>query len=142
MQNYSNHSRLNPLHHFVIIPLSVFLLVWSLLKFLNSENSLAEKIFFIIAAICILLVGLISRLYALKNQDRLIRIEMRLRYFELTGNSLSTIENKLTLSQLIALRFAGDDELIDLINDTLNKNLSSKEIKKSIKNWKADYNRV
>jgi len=142
MQNYSNHTRLNPLHHFVLLPLSAFLIVWSLIKFMNSENSFAEKVYFLLAAICILLITLITRLYALKNQDRLIRVEMGMRYFELTGKSLSTLEEQLSLSQLIALRFASDEELLDLIDKTLKEKLSNKEIKKAIKNWKADLMRV
>jgi hypothetical protein len=142
MQNYSNHSRLNPLHHFTIIPLSIFLLIWVVTKFFNSNHSLAEQIFYSVTALLILLVGLITRLYALKNQDRLIRMEMRFRYFELAGKSFSSIENQLSVSQIIALRFAGDDELLDLIERSLNEKLSSKEIKMAIKNWKADLNRV
>lgn len=142
MQNYSNHSRLNPLHHFVLLPLSVFLIVWTLVKLSNAENSLAEKIYFLAAAICILLLTLITRTYALKNQDRLIRVEMRLRYFELTGNSFSALEEQMQLSQIIALRFASDEELLTLIDKTLKENLSNKEIKKAIKNWKADLMRV
>jgi hypothetical protein len=142
MQKYSNHLRFNPLHHFVLIPLSVFLLIWTFLKLTNSEIQITEKIFYLTASICILLLTLITRLYALKNQDRLIRLEMRLRYFELTGKSLSTIESQLSLNQLIALRFASDEELLDLINKAIKEGLSNKEIKKSIKNWKADLLRV
>jgi uncharacterized membrane protein len=142
MQNYSNHTRFNPFHHFVIIPLAVFLIAWTFLKVLSSEISLNEKVFYIISSILILFITLITRLYALKNQDRLIRVEMRLRYFELTGKSFSMLEEQLQLSQLIALRFASDEELLALIDKTLKENLSNKEIKKAIKNWKADLMRV
>lgn len=142
MQNYSNHSRLNPLHHFILLPVSVFLFIWSLIHFVTSTNTIAEKVFYITASICIVVLGLIARIYALKNQDRLIRVEMRLRFFELTGTSFSTTEKKLHLGQIIALRFASDDELIELINKTIHENLSNKEIEKLIKNWQADLNRV
>lgn len=67
---------------------------------------------------------------------------MRLRYFELTGNSFSALEEKLKLSQIIALRFASDEELLALIDKTMKENLSNKDIKKAIKNWKADLMRV
>ena len=142
MQNNSNHTRLNPFHHFVIIPISVFLIVWTFIKILNSDNSLAEKVYFLLAAICILFISLITRIYALKNQDRLIRIEMRLRYFELTGKSFSSHEEQLRLSQIIALRFASDEEFLELMDKTIKDNLSNKEIKLAIKNWKADLMRV
>lgn len=80
--------------------------------------------------------------YALGNQDRIIRLEFRLRYFQLTGKSFDTLEEKLRFSQIVALRFASDDELIILIQKTIDENLSSKDIKKSVKNWKADHMRV
>lgn len=67
---------------------------------------------------------------------------MRLRYFELTGNSFSALEEKLKLSQIIALRFARDEELLALIDKTMKENLSNKDIKKAIKKRKADLMRV
>jgi hypothetical protein len=93
-------------------------------------------------ALALLLCVLIARLYALKNQNRLIRIEMRYRFFELTGKSFAEKEAKLRLSQLIALRFASDSELVPLINKSISENLSSKQIKLAIKNWLPDHHRV
>ena len=69
-------------------------------------------------------------------------MEMRLRYFYLTGKSFSEKEKDLRTNQIIALRFAGDDELLSLMDQAISKNLSNKEIKMSIKNWKGDYSRV
>lgn len=85
---------------------------------------------------------IITRIYALKNQNRIIRLEMRVRYYQLTGKSLSEWEKKLTLSQLIALRFAGDDELVSLMEKALDQNLKAKSIKKAITKWQGDYLRV
>lgn len=67
---------------------------------------------------------------------------MRQRYFQLTGMDFSTKENQLSLQQIIALRFAGDDEILALIDKSIQDNTPSKEIKKSIKHWNPDYNRV
>jgi uncharacterized membrane protein len=142
MQKYSNHLRFNPLHHFIIIPLSVFLISWTLTRLLYSDNSAYEKVFFIVVAIFILLITLITRFYALKNQDRIIRLEIRLRYFELTGKQFSLLEDKLSISQIIALRFARDDELLFLIDKTISQEFTNKEIKKRIKNWTPDLHRV
>ena len=79
------------------------------------------------------------RAFALKAQDRGIRAEEKLRYFILTGRSLS---NKITTRQIVGLRFAPDDEFPTLVDKAEKENLSEKEIKKLIKNWKADMYRV
>jgi len=79
------------------------------------------------------------RTFALKAQDRAIRAEERLRYFILTGKPLPA---ELRFSQIIALRFASDAEYLELLDRTIKEQLSAKEIKAQIKNWKADYHRV
>ena len=80
--------------------------------------------------------------YALKLQDRIIRLEMRMRYYRLTQKPFEVLEKRLSLQQLIALRFASDDELIDLISKAIKEELTPNEIKKSIKEWNPDYMRV
>jgi len=80
--------------------------------------------------------------YALNNQNRIVRLELRFRYYVLTGKRLEPIEQKLSFGQLAALRFASDEELPALIERAVNENLSSDAIKKSIKNWQADNMRV
>ena len=80
--------------------------------------------------------------YALTLQDRIVRLELRYRYFALTGERLELFENQLSQSQLFALRFAPDDELPGLLKRALQENLSGNAIKKSIINWKPDYHRV
>ena len=138
MQNVKTHKRYFPLHHFILIPLTVGIFIWSIIQLLKTTDNIP---FFLIAVI-LLIISIITRIYALKNQDRIIRLKMRLRYFQLTQQSLSGIEQKLTMKQLVALRFAGDDKLISLINRTINENLSPGEIKNNIKNWQADHYRV
>ena len=95
MQNYKNHLRLNPAHHFVLIPTTLGLFIWSVVCFFVSDAELEEKLFWFLASFALVLVSMITRVYALKNQDRLIRLEMRQRYFELTGTSFNSKENQL-----------------------------------------------
>lgn len=142
MQNYQNHRRLNPFHHFIITPLSITLLVFSITFLFREELSLTLRIFFLLIGLLIAFTALIARSYGIKNQDRIIRLEMRQRYFEMTGKPFSEKEKHLRLSQIIALRFAGDAEILVLIDKAIDENLSSKEIKLLIKDWQGDYHRV
>jgi Family of unknown function (DUF6526) len=138
MQNVKNHKKYYPLHHFILIPLTIGIFTWSIFQLINTTDNIP----FVIIATILLITSIITRIYALKNQDRIIRLEMRLRYYQLTQQTLSAIEQKLTMKQLVALRFAGDDELVSLINKTINENLSPGEIKNNIKNWQTDIHRV
>lgn len=142
MQNYQNHRRLNPFHHFVLLPITLAIFVWTIIHIFQDDTAIGSKIYFLLIACAILFASMISRLYALKNQDRIIRLEMRQRYFELTGKSFAEKEKQLRLGQIIALRFAGDEELLSLIERAILEKLPSKEIKIAIKNWQGDTNRV
>ena len=142
MQNFKNHSRLYPLHHFVLTPLTAGLSIWAFITIFTSDGALMQSVFNFILAFSLALAVLISRIYALKNQDRIIRLEMRVRYFELTGKSFSSKETKLKLSQIIALRFANDNELLPLIDKAISEKMSAKQIKEAITNWNPDYSRV
>jgi hypothetical protein len=90
----------------------------------------------------LLLISLAARIYGLKNQDRIIRMEMRQRYFELTGQRFVEKEKQLRLSQIIALRFASDEELLELMDRAISEKLTGKQIKSAIRNWQADHRRV
>ena len=142
MQNYKNHTRYYPLHHFILTPLTAVSFVWAIINCFQNVNSTAENIFNLIITTTVLVTVQMSRIYALKNQDRNIRLEERMRYFELTGKSFTEKESKLRRSQIIALRFARDEEWIELMDKAIAENLSSKQIKSAIINWKADHNRV
>ena len=80
--------------------------------------------------------------YALGNQNRIVRLEFRLRYLEVFGKNADAVEKQLSFSQIAALRFADKDEFIHLINLALNNGLSADEIKRSIKDWQPDNDRV
>lgn len=142
-QNFKNHARYYPLHHFIITPLTLVFLGWTVNKSnFDTSESTSESIYFLILALIIVILPLLGRTYALKNQNRIIVMEMRLRYFHLTGKSFYEKEKDLRTSQIIALRFAGDDELLGLVEQAISKKLSNKEIKMSVRNWKGDYSRV
>jgi hypothetical protein len=138
-QNYKNHLRFNPLHHFILVPLSFFLLITAAVHFVKSDKIIGSSEFILLlGAILIVMLGFVARLYALKLQDRMIRVEMRQRYYELTGKSFREMENKLSLGQIIALRFAGDEELLPLMERAISESMSNKDIKKAVNNWQAD----
>ena len=102
-----------------------------------------EQLYIWLATIALfLIVGILSLMlrqhYALGNQDRIVRLEMRLRYYQLTGKRLEDIELQLGLGRVCALRFASDAELPALVQRALDENLSTDAIKKAVKNWQAD----
>lgn len=136
-QNYKNHARFNPLFHFVLIPLSVGGLVVAVRECVQTPtvaNFLIATVF-----LMLLIASAALRTSLLKVQDRAIRAEEGLRYFTKTGKSAPTT---LRLSQIIALRFASDDEFLELTERAANEKLSSKEIKQAIKNWREDRHRA
>jgi hypothetical protein len=145
MQNFKNHSRYYPFHHFVITPLTLIYLGWTvtnLVQSIKSSEGVALQVYHLIGAMILFFLPLLARIYGLKNQDRIIRMEMRQRYFELTGKPFRDKEKRLRLSQIIALRFASDEELLPLMERTLEENLRAKKIKQLIKNWQEDRRRV
>ncbi|MGY6560537.1 MAG: DUF6526 family protein [Luteibaculaceae bacterium] len=139
-QNFKNHLRFNPLHHFIIIPIALGLLVYGLVRLFQAPTF--DNAIFVLVKFLLVCIAMIARLYALKTQDRLIRLEMRQRYFELSGKRFAEVEKKLRLSQIIALRFADDAQLLELIDKAMAEGLSATEIKKQVKNWQADTLRV
>ena len=94
---------------------------------------------FILISLLLTVIMWYLRIFPLKAQDRAIRAEENLRHYVLTGKLLPP---NLKISQIVALRFAPDDEFLPLIEQTLDKNLTQKEIKKEVKNWKSDEYRV
>jgi hypothetical protein len=142
-QNYGNHTRYNPLHHFVLTPLTTIFFGWTIAKMdFSSQDAALDSAFLFIGAFVLVLLPLIARMYALTLQNRIIINEMRNRYFHLTGKTFDEKEQNLKLGQIIALRFAPDNELLGLMDRAIAEKLKAKEIKQQIKNWKGDYIRV
>ncbi len=143
VQNYKNHVRYYTPHHFVFYPIVFFLM--SLCIYFSTEYKEQQPIWIVLSIILFLIAWLSYMLrqhYALMNQDRIVRLELRFRYYLLTKKRLELIEPRLSLNQLLALRFASDEELPELIEEAADINLSPKEIKQSIKKWVPDYMRV
>ena len=142
-QNYKNHIRWYVPHHFIFLPLLILMMVCGIANAYKDENKRMEWLLFSLIAFCILYLALMVRQhYALGNQNRIVRLEFRLRYFELYGKSARDIESKLSFSQIAALRFADDDQFKELLALTLKDNLKSDDIKKRITNWQADTMRL
>jgi len=142
-QDYQHHSKYYIPHHFVFYPVVIGLTVMAIRQALKEPGRSLEWI--AISSIFILVAWLsfmMRQHYALTLQNRVVRMEMRLRYFQLTQKKLEDIESRLSFSQLAALRFAPDEELIELLQQTLDNNLSPDKIKRSIKNWLPDMMRV
>jgi len=140
-QNYSNHTRWYPLFHFVVVPLLAINFLSHLVRYFMAPSW--PLFFWVLLSVTLILLALSARLMALKAQDRLIRLEERLRYQQLLTSDLLAKTNALTPRQMIALRFASDEELPELVERTLTGEFAkSKEIKMAIKNWRADHHRV
>ncbi len=140
-QSFANHSRMVPPFHYGVIGLAVVYLVWTMVKLVQSP-SLDSAAGLVVALI---LVGLVwyVRLFPLAVQDRLIRLEMRLRLAALLPPELQGRIGELRPGQLVALRFAGDQELPALVVEVLEGRLvRGRDIKAAIRDWRADYLRV
>lgn len=140
-QNYKNHTRWNKLVHFVLTPLLAFHLIWCAVRLYQEPNW--DRLEYLLLAIVLIGINFAARLQALTAQDRLIRLEERLRYRNLLAADLADRASQLRTGQMIALRFACDEELPDLVQRILNGELKTgKEIKLAIQNWRGDYLRV
>ncbi len=139
-QNFKNHAKLVKGFHGVLFVALVALLAGSVYHLFRttSENLYLASLMVLIAIILIVMAWYV-RTFPLKAQDRAIRAEENMRHYVMTGKLLPS---NLTMSQIIALRFASDDEFLPLMEKALKEKLSGKEIKSSIKNWKGDYYRV
>jgi len=142
-QNFKNHIRFYPPHHFVFYPVVLGLLITAINYAMNDTKNQAVWLFmsallFIIGALAFML----RQHYALVLQDRIIRSELRYRYFVTTGKRFEPLETLLNDSQLFALRFAPDAELDALSQRALKENLSGTAIKKAIQQWNPDHHRV
>ena len=146
-QTYANHTRFDPLFHFFLIPVFALGLVLSLVHFFYHfrESDFRDNFhsfLLIVLAVALLTLVLKVRLYSLKVQDRIIRLEERLRLTQLLSEPLRSRIPELTEGQLVGLRFASDAEVPKLVERALNEKLKRNEIKKAIQNWRPDYWRV
>lgn len=144
-QNLKNHSRMVPMFHYVTFLLIIAAVVISIIRLCccccaaTCSTDVCGNVLMLILSLSVLFIAWYARVFALRAQDRTIRLEENLRHHAMTGKNLPS---ELNMGQIIALRFAGDDEWLALMDRAIKDNLSQKDIKSSIQNWRGDYYRV
>jgi Family of unknown function (DUF6526) len=146
-QTLANHVRWDPPFHFFVLPVFALGLILTLIHFFahithGDVRDHVHAVFLILLAVAFLTWMIKTRLYALRVQDRVIRLEERLRLTQLLSEPLRSRIPELTEDQLVGLRFASDAELPKLAERALNEKLSRDDIKKAIQTWRPDYWRV
>jgi hypothetical protein len=147
IQNFKNHGRMDPPFHYIAVPILLLNLLLVLgitihLAIAHHTHQMILHIWLTLLAFALLVVATNSRVKDLRLQDRIIRLEERLRYATLLSPAALTASANLTVPQIVALRFASDAELAGLVARTLAENLTPKQIKESIVTWRPDTHRV
>jgi Family of unknown function (DUF6526) len=141
-QSYKQHARYVPLWHFVLSLILIACLagsLWNLFRSYEHQSGRLVGVVILGLSIGALIVFWYARAFAIAAQDRAIRAEENLRHFALTGKLL---DSRLTMSQIIALRFAADTEFLILAEKAANENMTPNNIKMAIVNWRADNHRA
>lgn len=140
-QNFENHVRRVP--DFMALGITLFLTIIgacvNLYQSVGDHHRLYSAALILVLAVAIFLTAWYARVFALKAQDRAIRAEENLQHFILAGKAL---DSRLTVGQIAALRFASDDEFVALAASAAAAGTAPVEIKKAVKNWRADFHRV
>ena len=139
-QNLKSHGRLDPPYHFVLLVVLLANLIVSIVHVVRHPCFYSA--WYVVMSVAAILALLKMRMYPVKVQDRVIRLEERLRLQALAPAEWHSQIYSLTEDQLIAQRFAADDEVVELAKQALEHNLNRKQIKERIKDWRADYWRV
>jgi hypothetical protein len=141
-QNYANHRRTDPMFHYVLFGLIVLAMggaTVNLIRSVGDHARIYNASLILVLTVMVALVSGLCRMYALKAQDRAIRAEENLRHFALTGKLL---DPRIGIRQVIALRFAPDEEFVPLARRAAEESLAPDAIKQAVKNWRADTYRV
>ena len=141
-QNYANHTRTHPVYHRILVPVIFLTIIGAgvnLWKSWGDHERIYSASLILVLSICLFVLAVIARIFALVAQDRAVRAEENLRHYVLTGKLL---DSRLNIRQVIALRFASDAEFPALAARAAAENLAPKTIKQSIKDWRADEHRV
>ena len=140
-QTYKNHVRWHAPHHFILTPILLINFVYAIVRLVQEPT--IDRAEFLLLTIGLVVAGVLIRINALRVQDRLIRLEEKLRYEKLLPADLIAQTNNLSRGQVNALRFASDAELSTLVQKTLNGELQKPdEIKRAVTDWRGDYLRV
>ena len=142
-----NPAKYFPLHHFVLLPLTLLMVGYSIRRYVGvaGDDSEISRLWFTLAAVTLLFfvtLVMLRQHYALTLQDRVARLEVRQRYFEVSGQRFAPLERQLSLSQILSLRLAGDAELPALAQAAAHENLSPKAIQTRINDYQFDAMRV
>ena len=142
-----NTPMLYPWHHFVLLPLALLMAGYAVLRYTKvaGDDDQIARLWFTVAALAVIGLGvtvLLRQHYALSLQDRIIRLEVRQRYFEVSGQRFAPLEKQLSLKQILSLRLAGDVELPALAQAAATENLSPKDIQARITDFQFDTMRV
>ena len=137
VQNFKNHAKFVPAFHFFVAPVFLLNIVWSIVRVVRGFSF--GTIVSLLVAIALFVLALTARIFSLTVQDRVIRLEMRLRMQQTLPPDLTPRIPEFTVSQLVALRFASDAELPDLARKVLQENLTErKAIKAMVRDWQPD----
>ena len=142
-----NPVRFYPLHHFILLPLTLLMVGYTIRRYVDvaGNNSEISRLWFSLAVVTLLFfvaLVMLRQHYALTLQDRLARLEVRQRYFEVSGQRFAALENDLTLKQILTLRLAGDQELPALAQAAAREKLSPQDIQARISDFQFDAMRV
>lgn len=137
VQNFENHTKLVPAFHFFVLPVLLLNVIWSVVRLVRGFSF--GTIVSVLVAIALMLLALTARMFALTVQDRVIRLEMRLRMHQALPQDLRGRISEFTVGQLVSLRFASDAELPALARKVLDEKLTDrKTIKKLVRDWQPD----
>ena len=140
-QTYENHTRWHAPFHFFLAPVLLTNVVVAVVQLVRDPN--LDRIWWLVVSMALVVMGALVRTYPLKAQDRIIRLEESLRYYQLLPEELAARAASLTSAQTVALRFASDEELEGLVREVLAGRLTKPdEIKRAVKGWRADTLRV
>ena len=141
-QSYENHTQLVTGFHKVLLPIIFLTLIGSVVNLVESwgdHQRMYSASLIVVLTACLMLTALFARMFALKAQDRAIRAEENLRHLAMTGKLL---DPRLTVKQIVGLRFASDDEFVALARKAAEDGMAQKAIKQAVKKWRADTYRV
>ncbi len=141
-QSYAKHAKLVPMYHGLLFGLIVLALIGSIVNLWQSmgdHERLYSASLIVVLSFAMLILFFFARVFAMKVQDRAIRAEESLRHFAMTGKRL---DPRLTIKQIVGLRFASDAEFVELARKAAEEGMSQDAIKKAVKNWRADHDRA
>ena len=146
-QNFSNHAKIVPAFHYFVGPVLIINVVTHCIALFKSFSAppgfILLSFLAVLSSIAVLMLAFLARLFALGVQDRVIRLEERMRYQRLLPEDLKPRIGEFTINQLVSLRFAGDAELPALARKVLDGKMNERKvIKQMVQNWRAEYQRI